>query len=149
MMVIHHNIDPNILTLGPIHLQWYGLMYIIGLIASYLIAKYLIKKRHLQIEKKILDDLYLYCVIGLLVGGRIGYIIFYHFSFYLKNPIEIFAIWQGGMSFHGGLLGILVAGILFTRKKGVPFWCLADIIIITAPVGLGLGRIGNFINGEL
>jgi phosphatidylglycerol:prolipoprotein diacylglycerol transferase len=142
-------IDPILVKLGPIRLSWYGLMYVFGFLASYWLVRYQIKKKDFGISKQGVDDLYFYLVLGLIIGARLGYVLFYDFKMYLEDPLEILAIWHGGMSFHGGLIGVLIAGILFSWKTNKSFWKIADLIVVTVPIGLGLGRIGNFINGEL
>lgn len=124
-------------------------MYLAGFAASYLLVGYQLKKKKIAAAVKEVDSLYSYLVLGLIVGARLGYVLFYDLGEYLANPLEIFAVWHGGMSFHGGLIGSVVAGILFSRRYRMNFWQMADVVIVTAPVGLGLGRIGNFINGEL
>jgi phosphatidylglycerol:prolipoprotein diacylglycerol transferase len=146
-MIVH--IDPVLIKLGPFRVGWYGLMYVFGFIASYLLVRYQIKKKDFGISKLELDNLYFYLILGLMIGGRLGYVLFYDLPMYLDDPLEIFAIWHGGMSFHGGLLGVLVVGVFFSWKHKKSFWRIADLLIVTVPIGLGLGRIGNFINGEL
>ncbi len=148
-MVSFPNIDPVIVKIGPFSIRWYGVMYLIGFATSYLLVKYHVKKKKIALSMKDVDSLYLFLIFGLIIGARLGYIIFYNLSDYLKNPLEIFAIWHGGMSFHGGLIGSIVAGILFCEKFRLDFWQISDLVIVTAPIGLGLGRLGNFINGEL
>lgn len=148
-MVRFPNIDPVIVKIGPLSLRWYGMMYLAGFAASYLLVGYQLKKKKIAAAVKEVDSLYSYLVLGLIVGARLGYVLFYDLGEYLANPLEIFAVWHGGMSFHGGLIGSVVAGILFSRRYRVNFWQMADVVIVTAPIGLGLGRIGNFINGEL
>ncbi len=143
------NIDPVIFSIGPLSLRWYGLMYILGFAASYCLVLYQLRNKALGIQKAFMDDLFFYLIIGLVVGARLGYIIFYNLKFYIQNPLEIFILWHGGMSFHGGLLGTFIAGYLIIKKWKMDFFKVADIIIPTCPIGLGLGRIGNFINGEL
>lgn len=143
------NFDPLIVKIGPFQLSWYGLMYVLGFSISYLLVRYEMKKRDFGITKREIDDLYFYAVLGLIIGARLGYILFYNLKMYLENPLEIPAFWHGGMSFHGGLIGVIVAGLLFCWRNKKSFWRLADLVIVTAPIGLGLGRIGNFINGEL
>lgn len=143
------NIDPVIIKIGSLSLRWYGLMYIIGFASSYLLVLYQIKKKSLDLSRNFIDDLYFYLILGLIIGARLGYILFYNFDFYLKYPLEIFIIWHGGMSFHGGLIGTLFAGFIYIKIKNINFFKIADLIIPTCPIGLGLGRIGNFINGEL
>lgn len=124
-------------------------MYLIGFAASYLLVKYQAKKKGMAIGKKEIDSLYSFLILGLIIGARLGYVMFYNLGEYLRNPLEIFAVWHGGMSFHGGLIGSIIAGILFCKKFRLDFWQIADLVIVTAPIGLGLGRLGNFINGEL
>ena len=141
--------NPVLIDLGPIHLSWYGLMYVFGFFASYLLVRYQMKKKDFGISKPEVEDLYFYLILGLIIGARLGYVLFYDLKMYLKEPLEIVAIWRGGMSFHGGLIGVLIVAILFCWKRRKSFWKIADLVIVTAPVGLGLGRIGNFINGEL
>lgn len=142
-------IDPVIIKIGPLSLRWYGMMYIFGFAASYLLVLYQIKKKFTDIKRPFVDDLYFYLIIGLIVGARLGYIIFYNLKFYLDNPLEIFVLWHGGMSFHGGLIGTLIASYFIIKKNNMDFFRIADLIIPTCPLGLGFGRIGNFINGEL
>lgn len=148
-MIRFPHIDPEIFRIGPLAIRWYSIMYLLGFILSYLLVRYQIKKRGLNIRKDIIEALYSYLILGLLIGARLGYVFFYNISFYIENPLEIFAVWHGGMSFHGGLIGTTIAGYLFCKKYKIDFWRTADLIIVTAPIGLGLGRIGNFINGEL
>jgi len=124
-------------------------MYIVGFFASYLLVRYQMKKKDFGMSKLEVENLYFYLILGLIIGARLGYVLFYDLKMYLKEPLEIFAIWHGGMSFHGGLIGVLIVGILFSWKNKKSFWRIADLIIVTVPIGLGLGRIGNFINGEL
>lgn len=147
-MIPYPNINPVIVKIGPLSLRWYGLMYLLGFVASYFLVRYqLLKKKkfqHLDI-----DGLYLYLIIGLILGARLGYILFYNLGYYLQNPTQIISLWEGGMSFHGGLIGTITAGWIFTRVHKIKFFELADIVIVTAPIGLALGRLGNFINGEL
>jgi phosphatidylglycerol:prolipoprotein diacylglycerol transferase len=143
------NIDPILLELGPIRVSWYGLMYVFGFIGSYLLVRYQLKKKDFGITRVEIENLYFYLVLGLMIGARLGYILFYDLRTYLQDPLEMIAIWHGGMSFHGGLIGVLLVGILFSYKNKKSFWRLSDLLIVTAPIGLGLGRIGNFINGEL
>jgi phosphatidylglycerol:prolipoprotein diacylglycerol transferase len=143
------NINPILVKLGPIQVSWYGLMYVFGFLASYLLVRYQMKKKDFGVSKLDVEDLYFYLILGLVIGARLGYVLFYDLKMYLANPLEVFAIWHGGMSFHGGLIGVLLVGILFSWKNNKSFWKIADLFIVTAPIGLGLGRIGNFINGEL
>jgi len=143
------NLNPILLQLGPIRLSWYGLMYVIGFLASYLLVRYQIKRKDFGITKPEVENLYFYLILALMIGARVGYVLFYDLKAYLDKPLEIIAVWHGGMSFHGGLIGLLLVAVLFCRKNNKSFWKIADLFIVTAPIGLGLGRIGNFINGEL
>jgi len=143
------NIDPILIELGPIRVSWYGLMYVFGFLASYLLVRYQMRRRDFGLTKIEVENLYFYLILGLIIGARLGYVLFYDLKMYLSEPLEIFAIWHGGMSFHGGLMGVLIVGILFSWRNKKSFWKIADLFIVTAPIGLGLGRIGNFINGEL
>jgi len=143
------NIDPILINLGPFQLSWYGLMYVFGFVASYLLVAYQMKRKNFGVSKQEVEDLYFYLILGLIIGARLGYVLFYDLKMYLADPLEVFAIWHGGMSFHGGLIGVLLVGIFFSWKRKRSFWRIADLFIVTAPLGLGFGRIGNFINGEL
>jgi phosphatidylglycerol---prolipoprotein diacylglyceryl transferase len=157
-MIPYPNIDPDIIRIGPLAIRWYGLMYALGFGVSYLLVKYQIKKQGhgasdkgpgIAFPEGYLDSLYTYLILGLLIGARLGYVLFYDLSNYIQNPGEILAVWHGGMSFHGGLIGCLAAGFFCCRKYSVDYWRAADMVIVTAPLALALGRIGNFINGEL
>jgi len=143
------DIDPVFLRLGPLEFRWYGLMYILGFLAAFFIIRNQAKRRNLDITVDMASDLVFAIAMGVVLGGRLGYILFYDFSWYLAHPLKIFAVWEGGMSFHGGLLGALVAAIFIFRKMRLDFWQMADVVSLAGPVGLGLGRVGNFINGEL
>jgi phosphatidylglycerol---prolipoprotein diacylglyceryl transferase len=143
------DIDPVFLRIGPLAFRWYGLMYIIAFIAGYFLVSRRVKERGLPLDRDDVADLVFCLALGVILGGRLGYILFYNFSYYLANPLKLFAVWEGGMSFHGGAIGIVVAGAFYVRKKKVPFLKLADVAVQAGPIGLGLGRVGNFINGEL
>ncbi|MDK2848489.1 MAG: phosphatidylglycerol---prolipoprotein diacylglyceryl transferase [Desulfuromonadales bacterium] len=148
-MLTYPHIDPVIFRIGPLSVRWYGLMYLLGFLVAYFLIRYLARLRRLEITSDQVADLLFYCVIGVIVGGRLGYVLFYDPIFYFKHPLLIFAVWQGGMSFHGGLLGVVVAVLLWCRRTGTNILMTGDILVTAASVGLGLGRIGNFINGEL
>jgi phosphatidylglycerol:prolipoprotein diacylglycerol transferase len=148
-MIPYPNIDPVIVRIGPLAVRWYGVMYLLGFTSSFFLVRHQIKKKGLKFREDFVDSLYSYLILGLLIGARLGYVVFYDLSEYIKKPLEIFALWHGGMSFHGGLIGSILAGILFCRKYKVDFWQVSDLVIVTAPIGLGFGRLGNFINGEL
>ena len=143
------NIDPVFLRIGPLQFRWYGLMYLISLTLAYFILQARVKAKHLPLSKDQVYDMIVYAAVGVFVGGRLGYVLFYNLAYYLENPLKILAVWEGGMSFHGGLLGTILALILFARRQGVPVLTIADLAAGVTPIGLGLGRIGNFINGEL
>lgn len=148
-MIAYPNIDPVIVRIGPLAVRWYGVMYLIGFTSSYFLVRLQIKKKRLDFGQDFVDSLYSYLILGLLVGARLGYVVFYDLPEYLRNPLEILALWHGGMSFHGGLIGSIVSGIFFCKKSEVDFWQVSDLVIVTAPIGLAFGRLGNFINGEL
>lgn len=144
-----HNIDPVLLSVGPFQIRYYGLFYVIGFLAAYFMINHLAKRKELPLSKDDIADLIIYILLGTIFGARIFYILFYNLPFYLANPLEFLAVWHGGLSFHGGLIGASLAGFYFCRKKKISFYDLADIAVIPLALGLALGRIGNFINGEL
>ncbi len=148
-MLPYPHIDPVIVQIGPLAVRWYGVMYLAGFAAGYLIIRHLARWRGLALKGEAVSDLLFYCVVGVILGGRLGYALFYNFSFYLHAPWKVFAVWEGGMSFHGGLLGVVVAALIFAARRKLPPLALGDILVTAATVGLGLGRLGNFINGEL
>jgi phosphatidylglycerol:prolipoprotein diacylglycerol transferase len=146
--------DPVAIAIGPFVIRWYALAYIGGIVFGWLYARTLLKKERLwggpaPISLLQLDDFILWVTIGIIVGGRTGYVLFYNLPFFIKHPVEIFELWNGGMSFHGGFMGCVVAVIWFARRNGVPILSLGDITTAVGPVGLFLGRIANFINSEL
>jgi phosphatidylglycerol---prolipoprotein diacylglyceryl transferase len=148
-MLNYPTIDPVIFSLGPLHIRWYGLMYVLGFTASYfLVHRQIQQHKYTQLEEQF-ENLNLVLILAVILGGRLGYVLFYNFSYYIQHPLEILATWTGGMSFHGACLTLILAGLIFCRKHQLDFWKCADIYVATIPVGLGLGRIGNFINGEL
>ena len=142
-------IDPVFFRLGPLQFRWYGLMYLLGLLAAYFLVKHRAASRNIPLGTAQMSDLIVYAAFGVFLGGRLGYTLFYNTGYYLQNPLKILAIWEGGMSFHGGLLGVCIALSLFCYKKGFAAYTIADLAALAAPIGLGLGRLGNFINGEL
>ncbi len=144
-----HDLNPIAIQFLNIKIYWYSLAYFFGFILGINYSKYLIRKLHLQISEKMIDDFLVWAVIGVIIGGRLGYVIFYNFNFYLTYPNEILKIWNGGMSFHGGMLGLILSMIIFSFKKSIKFFDFANIISASAPLGIFLGRIANFINGEL
>lgn len=148
-MLSFPTIDPVIFNIGPLQIRWYGMMYVLGFAAAYMLVRLQINRYRLRALAAEFENLNFVLIICLVLGGRLGYVFFYNFSYYIQHPLEIFATWHGGMSFHGGVLGLVLGGYLFCRKKGLNFLETADIYVVTTPVGLGLGRIGNFINAEL
>lgn len=149
------NIDPVLFSVGPLSVHWYGIGYVIGILFAWWYGKKLVSNARLwpnnnaPMQPIALDDFVLWAALGVVIGGRIGYVLFYNFSFYISNPLEIAAVWDGGMSFHGGILGTTIAMILFARKRGIPVWSMFDTIAAGVPIGLGVVRIANFINSEL
>ncbi len=147
--IIFPDIDPVIFSIGPLSVRWYGLMYLVGFFLAILLANRRAAKPGSGWTKDDVSDLLFYCFLGVILGGRIGYVLFYHFDLFLANPLYLFRIDQGGMSFHGGLLGVVLAGLWFGRKTNRSFLTIADFTTPLVPLGLLFGRIGNFINGEL
>ena len=149
-MLTHPQFDPIAFSLGPLAVRWYGLMYVIGFVAFIMLGKWRAKHGPSQgIDVKDVDDMLMYGVLGVILGGRLGYILFYKPEYYLSHPAEIIQIWAGGMSFHGGLLGVLVALWFYGRKRGKRWLDVTDFVAPLVPLGLAAGRLGNFINGEL
>jgi len=151
-MITYPNIDPIALQIGPLAIRWYGLMYLVGIFIGWYLGSYRIKHKkipNININQEQFTDLILYIAFGLLIGGRLGYVLFYQTGVLLTKPWELVMIWQGGMSFHGGLLGSIIAMILFCRNNKQEFFVIADFIAPLAPPAFFFGRIGNFINGEL
>lgn len=147
--LVYPEFDPIAFSIGPFAVRWYALAYILGLTLGWQYCRVLCKRPPALLTPEAFDDFLLWATIGVVLGGRFGYILFYKPDFYLDNPAEILKIWRGGMSFHGGMLGVFVAIGLFARRRGVSYFAVADIIAAAAPIGLFLGRIANFINGEL
>jgi len=142
-------IDPVLIHLGPLAIRWYSLAYIVGLLAGWRYIRALaLKPPHAATPLEI-DDFLTWAILGVVLGGRLGYVLFYNFDYYLENPLSVLKVWQGGMSFHGGFLGVVVAGLLFVRRRGIRILPFADLVACATPIGLFLGRLANFINGEL
>jgi phosphatidylglycerol---prolipoprotein diacylglyceryl transferase len=157
-MLVHPRFDPVALQLGPVAIHWYGLTYLLAFGLFMWLAR--LRLRHppyasaapgsaLSMTARDVEDLLFFGVVGVVVGGRLGYCLFYKPSYYLQNPLEILAVWQGGMAFHGGMLGVIVAMLVFARLRGKPWLAVTDFIAPCVPTGLAAGRLGNFINGEL
>ena len=148
-----HNLDPLLINFGFIEIRWYSLAYIFGILIGWWIAKkiivFKIHNKIINFDIKLFDDLISYIIISIILGGRVGYIIFYNFTYYFNNPLDVFKIWEGGMSFHGALIGIILVTYLFSKKINIKTFFFLDVIATVAPVGIFFGRIANFINGEL
>lgn len=149
------DIDPVAVQIGPIAIKWYGLAYLAGLLLGWLYIRRLLSQPMLWADERPpfwpqkVDDLLIYIVAGVLIGGRLGFVLFYEPSYYLENPLDIFAVWKGGMAFHGGFFGSGVAIWIFSRRNGINPWSTADLCTAAVPIGIFFGRIANFINGEL
>ncbi|ESZ66206.1 prolipoprotein diacylglyceryl transferase [Mesorhizobium sp. C120A] len=149
------NIDPILVQIGPLAVHWYGIGYIVGILFAWWYAKRLVTNTRLWPDGVLpmkpidLDDFIVWAAVGVVLGGRTGYVLFYDLKRYIDHPLDIFAVWQGGMSFHGGLLGVILAITLFSLKRGIRTWTLFDVVAAGVPVGLGLVRIANFVNAEL
>lgn len=142
-------IDPVIFEIGPLAIRWYSLAYIAGLVGGWLYMKRLAVEKPKVCDTDAVDDFLFWATIGVVLGGRLGIVLFYQFDYYMANPSKIIAVWEGGMSFHGGFLGVVVAAYLFTRKRGIDPLRFGDLLGCVAPIGLFFGRIANFINSEL
>lgn len=142
-------IDPVFFELGPFEIRWYALAYLTGFILGWRRCMALAYQWKGPVTPKHYDDFLTWVVIGTLIGGRLGYVLFYQFPYYMENPAEIVQIWRGGMSFHGGMLGVIGAAWLFARSRKIPFFAFTDILALVAPIGLFFGRLANFVNGEL
>ncbi len=149
-MLIHPQIDPIAIAIGPLAVRWYGLMYLAGFGAAFLLARRRIKQGQSgNISYAVFDDLFFFSVLGVVLGGRLGYVLFYKPGYYASHPLEILSVWQGGMAFHGGFLGVLLAMVYIARKYRIHWLAIMDFIAPLVPPALAAGRIGNFINGEL
>lgn len=149
-MLPYPNIDPVLIHIGPLAIRWYSLAYMAGILLGWWVIAREIAVRPLEnLTKKALDDIVVWAVIGIITGGRLGYVLFYKPGYYFENPLQILYVWQGGMSFHGGLIGTILAFYLFARKYNIRFLALMDLLAVAAPIGLFFGRLANFVNGEL
>ena len=153
--MIIHNFDPVLIDLGFFQIRWYSIAYILGIVIGWMYAIKIIKLSTInkfnfnQVKSSHFEDLVIYLVIGIILGGRLGYVLFYNFEYYIENFSEIFKLWEGGMSFHGGLLGVIASIIFFSKKTKTNFFKFSDIVSCVAPIGIFFGRIANFVNGEL
>ena len=147
--MILHTIDPVLFSLGPFSVRYYGIIYALGFVFGYLFFNHLARKRHIILNEDDVNELALYIILGTVIGARLFYVVFYNAPYYLSHPFDVLAVWHGGLSFHGGLLGGVLGIAYFSRKKKVHFYDLTDIISIPTVFGLALGRIGNYLNGEL
>lgn len=148
-MLVHPEFDPIAFSIGPLKVRWYGLMYLFGFVGGWLLGRYRAARPGSGWQPVQIDDMVFYAALGVILGGRIGYVLFYNLGAFLENPLLLFKVWEGGMSFHGGLLGVLIAMGLFARKLHKSFFEVTDFLAPLVPLGLFFGRIGNFINGEL
>lgn len=148
-MLTHPAFDPIAISLGPLQVHWYGLMYLAGFLFVFYIGKRLANQKKVPFSAEQVDDLVFYAALGVILGGRVGYVFFYDFAQFLDNPVWLFQVWKGGMSFHGGFLGVVVGLIYFAKKNKYPIGAIFDFAAIAAPIGLGFGRLGNFIGQEL
>lgn len=148
-MLTHPQIDPVAIAVGPIQVHWYGLMYLLGFAAFWLLGKSRARRDDYAMRPELVSDFLVYGALGVILGGRIGYMLFYGFSGLIQDPLSLFRVWEGGMSFHGGLIGVGIAMWLYARKLKTSFWNIADWVAPMVPLGLMFGRIGNFINAEL
>ncbi len=148
-MLTYPQFDPNMISIGPLHLRWYGMMYVFGVMSGWLLGRYRASKPWNNWTKSQMDDFITWAIVGVVAGGRLGYVFFYNAEYYLSEPLKIFAVWEGGMSFHGGLLGVILACLLFGRANKKSLTEVGDFIAPLVPPGLFFGRLGNFINAEL
>jgi phosphatidylglycerol:prolipoprotein diacylglycerol transferase len=149
MPLIHPNFDPIAFSIGPISIRWYGLMYLVAFLLFYVLGRWRIAKGKTRLSARDLDDILFLGALGVIIGGRLGSVLFYNLDYYLLHPLDVFMVWKGGMSFHGGFLGVLVAMWWFARSRKYAWLQVTDFIAPLCPTGLAAGRLGNFINGEL
>jgi phosphatidylglycerol:prolipoprotein diacylglycerol transferase len=143
------DIDPIAIQLGPLAIRWYALAYIAGIVLGWVYMRGLARREPVFTTPVAVDDFVVWATLGIVLGGRLGYVLFYNFDYYSQNPLQVVYLWQGGMAFHGGFLGVVLATYLFARHHKFRFTQLADIVVMAAPIGLFFGRIANFVNGEL
>ncbi|MEN6444516.1 MAG: prolipoprotein diacylglyceryl transferase [Candidatus Cloacimonas sp.] len=152
-MITFPQINPDIVSFSigslNLHIRWYGLFYVLSFILTFVLYKPFLKLRNIKLSKEHYESIIFYLMLGVILGGRIGYILFYNLPYYIAHPMMVFAVWEGGMSFHGGALGVIIAGWIYCHRHKLNFYAMADAAIPIVAIGLGLGRLGNFINGEL
>lgn len=149
LALVFPHIDPIAIEIGPFAVRWYALAYIAGILLGWRYAILLAARPPVFLSREAIDDFIVWVTLGIILGGRLGYVLFYKPLYYLANPLEALYVWQGGMSFHGGLIGVLLAIGLFARRRGIPLMALGDLVAAVTPIGLFFGRLANFINGEL
>jgi len=148
-MLKYPDINPSIIKFGSLDIRWYGFLYIVGFLVGYIFLRKLLKYREINLKKEEYENLLFTIMLGIIIGGRLGYILFYNLSYYFTHPLDILKVWEGGMSFHGGAIAVIILGYLFCKKHKLSFYQLADPVLPLASIGIGLGRLGNFINAEL
>ncbi len=148
-MIVLPDFDPVALHLGPLQVHWYGLAYLVGIVGAILLGRWRARQPHSPVSRSAVFDLVLFCALGAIIGGRLGYVVFYHFWEYAADPIAVLKIWEGGMSFHGGLLGAICGILVFGKKNAIPLLKLTDFLAPLCAVGLFFGRLANFVNQEL
>ena len=142
-------IDPVLISFGPVAIRWYSLAYLAGLLLGWRLLRRLARRAPEVADDAQVDDFLIWATLGIVLGGRLGYVLFYNWAYYLDNPMAAFAVWRGGMSFHGGLIGVILATLVFCRRRGIDLWLFSDRVACVSPLGLFFGRLANFINGEL
>lgn len=147
--MFYNNINPTLLQIGPFEIRYYGLIFVIGFVIAYFLIYHLAKERKLKLTKNDIADFLFYMIIGIVIGARLAIVLVAYPKYYLSHPLEIFAVWHGGLSFHGGLVGAVIAGLIFAKRKKIKFYDIADITVIPLALGLCFGRIANFLNSEL
>ena len=148
-MIVFPDLDPVALAIGPLAVRWYALAYLGGFVLGWRYCLRLVARGGNGMSGRLFDDFLTWAILGTILGGRLGYVLFYNADLYFSEPLEIFKVWHGGMSFHGGMLGVIGAAWIFAQRRNISFWAFTDILACVTPIGLGLGRLANFVNGEL